>query len=121
MNLFTRNSPYYHLIKYLLFLLKHPVYAHTYIYLHTIRGTQNYVKLGNIYRPSQWFYRPKFIYASYENPAVVQQRLLSLTRPFLQRNTAAETGLRSPARCLGWIILSRCHRSDLSNKHLMLK
>jgi hypothetical protein len=24
-NLFTRNSPYYHLLKYLLFLLKHPV------------------------------------------------------------------------------------------------
>jgi len=27
MNLFTRNSPYYHLLKYLLFLLKHPVYG----------------------------------------------------------------------------------------------
>jgi hypothetical protein len=26
MNLFTRNSPYYHLLKYLLSLLKHPVY-----------------------------------------------------------------------------------------------
>jgi len=26
MNLFTRNSPYYHILKYLLFLLKHPVY-----------------------------------------------------------------------------------------------
>jgi len=25
MNLFTRNSPYYHLLKYLMFLLKHPV------------------------------------------------------------------------------------------------
>ena len=25
MNLFTRNRPYYHLLKYLLFLLKHPV------------------------------------------------------------------------------------------------
>ena len=25
-NLFTRNSPYYHILKYLLFLLKHPVY-----------------------------------------------------------------------------------------------
>jgi len=25
MNLFTRNSPYYHLLKYLLFLPKHPV------------------------------------------------------------------------------------------------
>jgi hypothetical protein len=23
---FTRNSPYYHLLQYLLFLLKHPVY-----------------------------------------------------------------------------------------------
>jgi hypothetical protein len=28
MNLFTWNSPYYHLLKYLLFLLKHPVYKH---------------------------------------------------------------------------------------------
>jgi len=27
MNLFTWNSPYYHLLKYLLFLLKHPVYG----------------------------------------------------------------------------------------------
>jgi len=26
MNLFTQNSPYYHLPKYLQFLLKHPVY-----------------------------------------------------------------------------------------------
>jgi len=26
MNLFTRNSPYCHLLKYVLFLLKHPVY-----------------------------------------------------------------------------------------------
>jgi hypothetical protein len=26
MNLFTRNTPYYHLLKCLLFLLKHPVY-----------------------------------------------------------------------------------------------
>jgi len=26
MNLFTRNITYYHLVKYLLFLLKHPVY-----------------------------------------------------------------------------------------------
>jgi len=26
MNLFTRNSPHYHILKYLLFLLKHPVY-----------------------------------------------------------------------------------------------
>jgi len=26
MNWFTRNSPYYHLLNYLLFLLKHPVY-----------------------------------------------------------------------------------------------
>jgi len=28
MNLFTRNSPYYHLLNYLLFFLKHPVYAY---------------------------------------------------------------------------------------------
>jgi hypothetical protein len=29
MNLLTRNSPYYYLLKYLLFLLKHPVYIYT--------------------------------------------------------------------------------------------
>jgi hypothetical protein len=31
MNLFTRNSPYYHLVKYLLLLLKHPVYVYIYM------------------------------------------------------------------------------------------
>jgi hypothetical protein len=30
MKLFTRNNPYYHLLKYLLFLLKHPVYVQIY-------------------------------------------------------------------------------------------
>ena len=33
MNLFPRNSPYYHLLKYLLFLLKHPVYIFDHISL----------------------------------------------------------------------------------------
>ena len=36
MNLFTRNSPYYHLLKYLLFLLKHPVYIYIYIYIYAL-------------------------------------------------------------------------------------
>ena len=34
MNLFTGNSPYYHLLKYLLSLLKHPVYI--YILFHSL-------------------------------------------------------------------------------------
>ena len=34
MNLFTRNIPYCHLLKYLLFLLKHPVYVWFYIYIY---------------------------------------------------------------------------------------
>jgi len=34
MNLFTVNNPY-HLLKYLLFLLKHAVYIYIYIYTHT--------------------------------------------------------------------------------------
>jgi len=38
MNLFTRNSPYYHLLKYLLFLLKHPVYNSLIIRLSIIIG-----------------------------------------------------------------------------------
>jgi len=33
MNLFTQNSPYYYLLKHLLFLLKHPVYIYIYIYV----------------------------------------------------------------------------------------
>jgi hypothetical protein len=33
-HLYTRNSPHYHLLKYLLFLLKHPVYIYIYIYIH---------------------------------------------------------------------------------------
>jgi hypothetical protein len=41
MNLFTRNSPHYYLLKYLLFLLKHPVY--TYIQTHTHTHTHIYI------------------------------------------------------------------------------
>jgi len=40
MNLFTRNSPYYHLLKYLLFLLTHPVYI--YIYRVSIQSFPDY-------------------------------------------------------------------------------
>jgi len=35
MNLFTRNSSYSYLLKYLLFLLKHPVYTQLYESNHT--------------------------------------------------------------------------------------
>ena len=41
MNLFTQNSPYYHLLKYLLFLLKRPVY------ILLIRETRIYVTINN--------------------------------------------------------------------------
>ena len=34
MNLFTWNSPYYHHLKYLQFLLKHPAYIYIYIYIY---------------------------------------------------------------------------------------
>jgi len=37
MNLVTQNSPYYHLLKYLLFLLKHPVYANCILILHVFK------------------------------------------------------------------------------------
>ena len=37
MNLFTGNSPYYQLLKCLLFLLKHPVYIYIYIYIYIYR------------------------------------------------------------------------------------
>jgi len=35
MKLFTRYSPYYHLLKHFLFLLKHPVYI--YIFVSTLK------------------------------------------------------------------------------------
>ena len=41
MNLYSRNSPYYHLLKCLLFLLKHPVY--TYIHTYTILITSTWI------------------------------------------------------------------------------
>ena len=36
MNLFTRNSLYYHLLKHLLFLLKHPVYMYIPVFITVI-------------------------------------------------------------------------------------
>jgi hypothetical protein len=41
MNLFNRNSPYYHLLKYLLFFLKHPVYICFFL---VYRGAQSFHK-----------------------------------------------------------------------------
>ena len=38
MSLFTPNSPYYHLLKYLLFLLKHPVYIYIYVTVNVRRS-----------------------------------------------------------------------------------
>ena len=40
MNLFTPNSPYYQLLKYLLYPLKHPVCTHIYIYIYMYRMSQ---------------------------------------------------------------------------------
>jgi len=47
MDLFTQNSPYYHLLKYLLFLLKHPVciYMYIYIYIYMVQKVINKVHL----------------------------------------------------------------------------
>jgi len=39
MNLFTRNSPYCHLLKYLLFLLNRPVYTMHRVLLHRLIST----------------------------------------------------------------------------------
>ena len=49
MNLFIRNIPHYHLLKYLQFLLKHPVYicvcvcVYIYIYIHTHTHTHTHI------------------------------------------------------------------------------
>jgi len=50
MNLFTRNSPYYHLLKYLLFLLKHPVGLFVCVFCALV-GLENklYKMYGTIY------------------------------------------------------------------------
>ena len=50
-NLFTRNSPYYHLLKYLLFLLKHPVYEMDPTWRNLMRAVtwiNEGVKAGNV-------------------------------------------------------------------------
>ena len=44
MNLFTRNIPYCHLLKYLLFLLKHPVYWRVQICLSFIRFVRLFMR-----------------------------------------------------------------------------
>ena len=51
MNLFTRNSPYYHLLKYLL-LLKHPVYVYDVyiIYIFNEREIWTYILLASYTR-----------------------------------------------------------------------
>ena len=43
MNLFTRNSPYCHLFKYLLFLMKHPVY-----YEHGLRAINRFTRSSDL-------------------------------------------------------------------------
>jgi len=43
MNLCTQNSPYYHLIKYLLFLLKHPVYMNLHVIDHLSKICVTYI------------------------------------------------------------------------------
>jgi len=50
-NLLTRNSPYYHLLKYLLFLLKHPVHTHTHTNKHTHSSIIGNGLLKNSYFP----------------------------------------------------------------------
>ena len=48
MKLFTRNSPYYHLLKYLLFLLKHSVYKYTHICINSVeKEIQRRILAGN--------------------------------------------------------------------------
>jgi len=80
MNLFTRNSPCYHLLKYLLFLLKHPVYiythTHTHIYIHTRAlararahtHTHTYIMLlSNINVENHTFSKKQYMYLQYTN------------------------------------------------------
>ena len=50
MSLFTGNSPYYHLLKYLLFLLKHPVYNYTHARTHAR------TLVANLRKRSQYFF-----------------------------------------------------------------
>jgi hypothetical protein len=52
MNLFTRNSPYYHLLKYLIFHLKHPVYLNN-ERKHTLGNPKTSIYLYAVLRTSR--------------------------------------------------------------------
>ena len=48
MNLFTRNIPYYNLLKYLLFLLKHALYAIRAVFMNlTCKNVEDYFPLNH--------------------------------------------------------------------------
>jgi hypothetical protein len=49
MNLFTRDSPYYHLLKHLLFLLKHPVYFFQAVYFNQALNLLLFLKYSKFY------------------------------------------------------------------------
>ena len=62
MNLFTHNSPYYHLLKYLLFLLKHPVYIIINIYIYTGCNRRKGQNFGSVPYVKIYRYNPKHLY-----------------------------------------------------------
>jgi hypothetical protein len=60
MNLFARNSSYYHLLKYLLFLLKHPVYVCGHLLFRNLpisddRHRNSCMPLINVWLSLSWF------------------------------------------------------------------
>jgi hypothetical protein len=50
MNSFTRNSPYYSLLKYLLFLLKHPVNLHWFVTTSLLRVRNEALRAVQLWR-----------------------------------------------------------------------
>jgi len=70
MNLFTLNSPYYHLLKYLLFLLKHPVYP--WRICKTIKATEEWVwSLASIC----WKYTELYLHALQSSHAIKADKI----------------------------------------------
>ena len=109
MNLFTRNSPYYHLLKYLLFLLKHPVcvyvclYVCVYIYIHTHTHTHTHAHCHRVGKNSV----PKFreVIGWTKTKDLLPRNCMSEMRPFSTTDRHVWVWLRSEIKQNHWSIL----------------
>jgi len=107
MALFTRNIPYYHLLKYLLFLLKHPVYIciHTHTHTHIWRLSGKY--------PSFWIYQEPVAWPWCNLAASQRRPLLCIREQSLSRG-ASQSAVRRhwPSLCTEWLAFTVTERAD---------